>query len=217
MKRIWPWLVIAALAVACVLLLCRKPKVVHAGPVTPTTPAESILVEHWTHDTLVRIVRDRDSINKLNNVIASLTSINDGWEFVATDLGQQLVEVDSAWAARFDSMAGMISVQYQRGVITAVQYQEPKYVRTSKVKTWRNTWTLKTKPGGGVDLQTRRFPVDLGLFAVGGFSTRADTWTPAPYVWAGLSVTRQCVTATVGPMFDGQIKLRGEVRADWRW
>jgi len=219
MKQVWPWLVVAALAVACALLLCRKPVVIHAGPVTPTTHAESIMVEKWKHDSTIRVVVKWDSVKKLNNVIASLTSINGGWEFVATNLSQQIVEIDSAWAARFDSMAGMISVQYRRGRLDVVQYQRPKYARVSETRrSWRNTWTLKTKTDGGLDLNDRRLlSVDLGLFAASGFSTAPDTWTPTPYAFAGLALTRQGLTASVGPYFDGKLKLRADARLDWRF
>ena len=68
-------------------------------------------------------------------------------------------------------------------------------------------------------VQTWRPPVwrERWIFLAGEESPTV-TWTPAPYVWAGLAIARQAVTVTAGPMFyNGQLKLRADVKMDWRF
>jgi hypothetical protein len=71
-----------------------------------------------------------------------------------------------------DSMAGVVAVQYRRGRMDVVQYQRPDYVRVSvPFRSWRNTWTLKTKTDGGLSIEERRLPFDLGA------ELSLDGWT----------------------------------------
>jgi len=173
LSTIGAWL-LAALVVIVVLvgvskLLCRKPpQPVHVSPVKPGVDT---LVLHDTTPGQVRVVVDRDSLIALEKKVQALTDEKESWVHQVTDLSQQLVAVDSQWARRFDSIAGMISVQYRRGRIDAVQFFRPKYVLTSSAGTWRNTWTLRATPGGGIKLVTRRLPFDLGA------QLSLDGWT----------------------------------------
>lgn len=163
LSTIGGWL-LAALVIVAVLfglsrLLYHKPQPVHVSPVPP----ESVqVVVHDTTPGQVVVVVNRDSLIALEKKIQALTDEKESWVHQVTDLSQQLVAVDSQWARRFDSIAGIVSVQVRRGRIDAVQFFRPKYVLTSNVRTWRNTWTLRATPGGGIKLVTRRLPFDLG-------------------------------------------------------
>ena len=197
-------IVVAVLAlvigIALVRPRCSPVKPVHVSPVPP----ESVRVV--VHDTIpgqVRIVVNRDSLIALERKVQALTDEKESWAHQATALGQELTAIDSAWAARFDSLAGLIAVQYRRGRLDVVQYQRPRYVRVSKAfSAWRNTWTAKAAPGGGLTFVTRRLPVDFGVEAAGDF------WTP-PTELSPSGLASLCLTARTSQA------LRWRLGAGW--
>ncbi len=161
--------IVVGLVTMTTIRSCQKPSVpVHVTPVNP----ESVQVV--VHDTIpghVQVVVDRDSLIALEKRIQQLTDENESWATQTIALGQQIAVIDSQWSARFDSVAGIITVQVRRGRIDAVQFFRPKYVLTSNRSTWRNTWTLRATPGGGISMVTRRLPFDLGAeISVDGWS-----------------------------------------------
>jgi hypothetical protein len=192
------WMLLA-LVVLAVLFGIVRPKCskapVHVSPVDTGARRDTTVIT--TTDTLVKVVVNRDSLIALERKIQSLTDEKESWMIEALDLSQQIVAVDSQWAARFDSMAGMVAVQYRRGRIDIVQYQRPKYVRTSQTGTWRNTYTLRTKPGGGVALTTRRLPFDLGIEAAADLWAKTDMSDPNGLLSA-------CLTMRTSTMLSGR-------------
>jgi hypothetical protein len=174
LSTIGGWL-LAALVVIVVLvgmskLLCRKPpQPVHVSPVKPGVDT---LVLHDTTPGQVRVVVDRDSLIALEKKVQQLTDDKASFAIRETRLKQGIVKIDSVWRARMDSMAGMIAVQYRRGRIDVVQYQRPDYVRVSlPFRSWRNTFTLHAKTDGGLSIEERRLPFDLGA------QLSLDGWT----------------------------------------
>ena len=124
---------------------------------------------------------------------------------------------DSLTRLTLDSLRGMVKIVRGPAGILVFDYKDGLVRKTSE-KVWHQRFTILAGKGGDKPkVKTTGLPFDAGLFAAGGFATRINIWTPASWAWVGLSLTRQSVTAMVGPMFDGTLKLRGEVRADWRF
>jgi len=199
LSTIGGWLLGSMIALAILFglskLFCHKPVPVHVSPVDTLTQHDTTVITH--HDTMVHVVVNRDSLIALEKKVQSLTDEKESWMLEALDLGQQMVVIDSQWAARFDSVAGMVAVQYRRGQIDVVQFQRPKYVRTSSVKSWRNTWTIRAKPGGGVSFVQRRLPFDLGVEAA------VDAWSDFNAAKPGCLVSA-CVTMRTGAALSGR-------------
>jgi|GEM_PF-5444645 len=183
------WMVVALGVVTLIALVlgvrsCHHAQPVHVSPVPPESV--QVVVHDTTHS--VHVVVNRDSLIALERKVQALTDEKESWSVQSETLLQQLVQIDSQWAARFDSMAGMVAVQYRRGRLDIVQYQAPKYVRVSSSGTWRSTWTLAAKPGGGISIATRKLPIDFGVEAAGDF------WTP-PTALSPSGLASLCLTA----------------------
>ena len=159
-------------------------------------------IVHYRTDTAAskQLTKLRDELVGRANTIERLTR-----QIANLKLEKQCF-ADSLTRVTLDSL-GIAVVTRQRG-----------FVQTWRPPVWRERWIFLAGEESPT-VKTSRLPVDCGLFVVGGgFDTRPDTWTPAPYVWAGLAITRQALTATAGPMFyDGQLKLRADVKMDWRF
>lgn len=151
----------------------------------------------------------RNELNNNRGVIATLTGYLDEMD------RENRYLADSLTRLTLDSLRGIVRVERGPAGIAVVSYQRGM-IETWRLPVWRERWTLLA----GADKPTvrqSRLPVDLGLFMAGGFDTPPDTWVPKPYAWVGLAITRQCLTASVGPYFDGKLKLRADVRLDWRF
>jgi len=175
----------------------------------------------WITDTSYTVEYKPDpaaskELTKLRNELAGYRSTV---ERITGYLGEMEAEnrylADSLARVTLDSVRGIVRVVRGPAGIAVVSYQRGQ-VETWRLPVWRQRWTLLAGERVPV-VKTSRLPVDLGLFAVGGFDTPPDTWQPAPFAWAGLAITRQALTASVGPYFDGALKLRADVRLDWRF
>jgi hypothetical protein len=174
LSTIGGWLLAALIALAIIFglsrLFCHKPP--QPGHVSPVPPESVTVIVHDTTPGQVHVIVDRDSLIALEKKVQALTDEKVSFAIRETRLKQGIVKVDSVWRARFDSMAGMVAVQYRRGRIDVVQYQRPNYVRVSvPYRSWRNTWTIKTKTDGGLGIEERRLPFDLGA------QLSLDGWT----------------------------------------
>lgn len=214
-RTVIAYAVMAALALVIGLLLCRKP--VPAKPPTISTVTDTL----WsTESTFTVHYRPDPALSKelaaLRAELAGKQGFIDRLVFnldMMTQESQYLT--DSCSRLLLDSLRGIVKVTRGPAGIAVVSYERGLVQRFS-FPVWRQRWTLlagRQKPA----VKTARFPLDLGLTLGGGFSTRSDTWAPAPFAWTGLSVTRQCATVVVGPVWDGALKLRGEMRFDWKW
>ena len=158
------WLLAALVAIVVLVglskLMCHKPpQPIHVSPVDTLTQHDTTIV----HDTMIHVVINRDSLIAMEKKIQELTDEKVSFAIRETRLKQGIVKIDSVWRARMDSMAGMVAVQYRRGRIDVVQYQRPDYVRVSvPFRSWRNTFTLKAKTDGGLGIEERKLPFDLG-------------------------------------------------------
>jgi hypothetical protein len=190
----------------------------------PQPPAVATVV-----DTLVQVVNgetvytveykpDPAASRELTKLRDELAGYRSTVERITGYLGEMEVEnrylADSLTRLTLDSLRGIVRVTRGPAGLAVVSYRRG-LVETWRLPVWRQRWTLLA----GADkpmVKASRLPVDLGLFLAGGFDTPPDTWLPKPYAYAGLAITRQSLTASVGPYFDGKLKLRANVRLDWR-
>jgi len=199
--------------VAAMIWPKRKP----APPAVATKPDTTWLTDtSYTVDTVRDDAASRE-LGQLRDHLMTKQSIIDQMTTYLSEMSREnRYLADSLTRLTLDSVHGIVRVVRGPAGISVVSYERGQ-VETWRLPVWRQRWTLLAGADKPVVRQSR-LPVDFGLFAAGGFDTPPDTWLPAPFAWAGLAITRQCVTACVGPYFDGKgLRLRGEVRADWRF
>jgi hypothetical protein len=206
-------IIAALLATICCLLLCRRAP---AKPPAVATVADTTWLTESTFT--VHYKPDAAASKELAKLRAELDGQRGFVEQLISDLDDMRQEsqylADSISRLMLDSLRGIVRIERGPAGIAVVSYQRGLVQRFS-LPVWRQRWTLlagKEKP----TVKNSRLPFDVGLFAAGGFSTPPTAWAPAPFAWAGLSMTRQCLTASVGPYFDGALKLRAALRLDWR-
>jgi hypothetical protein len=159
-------------------------------------------------DASKELAKLRDDIAGKDNFIGQLISIVDTLQLENRYLADSLSRVSLA------ALRGMVQVTRTPYGMTVATYESGE-VRKYRLGVWRERFTL-TAGKDAPTAKTSRLPLDLGLFAGGGYTSAMDTWTPAPYLRAGLSLSRSWLTARGGVMFDGQIKPFAEVTLECR-
>lgn len=216
LRAVLPWLIVAVLVVVCYFALCRRGSVVPPSVATVT----DTLVTVVDGDTIVTVEYRTDpaaskELTKLRDELVGRANTLERLIVYVSDLEiENRYLADSLSRLVLDSVHGIVRVERGPAGIAVASYRDG-LVEQWRLPVWRQRWTLlagEVKP----TVRQSRLPVDLGLVFGGGFVTPPDTWEPEPYMYAGLAVTRQAWTATVGPCWDGELKLRGEVRVDWR-
>ena len=86
---------------------------------------------------------------------------------------------DSLSRVVLDSLNRFVKVEHKPSGVRVYSYQDGE-VTKDWLPVWRQRFKiLATKDKPKIDQS--RLPVDLGLFAAGGFDTPPDTWQPAPF------------------------------------
>ena len=215
MKNIIIGVVTAALlAVTSWALLCRKPSAkppsVVIRPDTTWLTDTSYVVDYRIDPAASKeLTKLRNELDRQQSLIGRLTG------YLAEMDEENRYLADSLARVTLDSVRGFVKVERGPTGIRVTAYQGGE-VQTFKLPMWRQRFTILAGKDRPV-VKTSRLPFDLGLYATGGLNTTPDSWAPTTYIWAGLSITRQALTAMVGPYYDGKLKLRGDLRLDWRF
>lgn len=128
-----------------------------------------------------------------------------------------VAHVDTVTQWHFDTLPGILQIDKTPGGVNILSYKVGKgNFMLSSERCSRERYSIYSSGPNGKPRVKSNWPVaDFGATAWLTVKSAADSFAPNATVGCGLVVKRYPVTFTLGPEFDGRLKLAARVSAGW--